>query len=122
MIHAAFEFAILLPQPPEQPYIKIVVYLSGYSFKGIPRIRIIEKKFTIKQALTEGPVLAWWQTPGIGVEKKASDRSIICFNILVTMYGYGISQWSEKALEVDFQLLAIGSYSPRAKIIGARGI
>lgn len=82
----------------------------------------MRKKFTIKQTLTEGPVLAWWQTPGVGVEKKASDRSIICFNISVTMYGYGISQWSEKALEVDFQLLAIGSYSPRAKIIGARGI
>lgn len=70
MIHTAFEFVILLLQPPEQPYIKIVVYLSGYSFKGIPRIRVIEKKFTTKQALTEGPVLAWWQTPGVGVEKK----------------------------------------------------
>lgn len=32
------------------------------------------------------------------------------------------SPWPEEALEVDFQLLAIRSYSPHAEIIGGRSI
>lgn len=52
-------------------------------------------------------------------ERQRVGGGVISLTSPVPIYGYGIFQWSEEGLGVDFQLLTIGSYSPHAKIIGA---